>query len=99
VSIGRGRRDDLRSAYARICRAAGRGSSASHAGANALDVQDVDRICDAAKQLAAAAQRRWVSPMDIKTASRSIAHAKVHCIDDAPNEPVIDHVLDNTEVP
>jgi hypothetical protein len=65
----------------------------------ALDVQHVDPICDAAKQLAVAAQRRWVTPMDIKTAFRSIAHAKVHCIDDAPNEPAIGHVLDYTEVP
>jgi hypothetical protein len=65
----------------------------------ALDVHDIDPICDAAKQLAAVAQRRFVTPMDIKTAFRSIAHAKVHCIDDAPSGPVIDHVLDYTEVP
>jgi hypothetical protein len=49
------------------------------------------KLIDAAKQVATAQQRSWVSPHDIKTALRTYPHGKP--------DAVITHALDYTEVP
>jgi histone H3/H4 len=49
------------------------------------------KLVEAAKQVATAQQRSWISPNDVKVALRTYPHGKA--------EAVIAHALDFTEVP
>jgi hypothetical protein len=59
--------------------------------ASELGPDHAAKLIDAAKQVATAQQRSWVTPHDVKTAFRTYPHGKP--------EAVIAHALDYTEVP
>jgi MoxR-like ATPase len=64
-----------------------------------LGPEHAAKLIDAAKDVATAQKRSYVTPQDLETVFRTYPTGKVFLVDASSIDPVIATVLDNTEVP